>query len=186
MKFIKQTVYAITIVLLLPATFLVGESSDQTRTRKEAVQLTKQIERSSRKIHSESAHLSSMHRNPHLSKRSHQYKLQAIANEVNDQLSPALTRLAEIQPDLPQWNQHAVERMRTSAASIAANTNDAVLNRNEVGSNRFVAFDEDYGRLVDNISSHAESLTQVADATVDYGTAQLKGANAGLPIASHD
>ena len=181
MKSMKQIVYALTIVLLLPATYLAGESNDKTRARKEAVLLTKQIEIASRKIHDESAH-----RNTRISNRSHQYKLQSIANQVNEQLRPALTRLDAIQPDLPQWNQQAVERMRLAASTIAFNANEAVLNRNQAGSSLPVSFDKDYRHLVENISSHAEILTQVADATVDYGTAQLKGQQAGLPIALHD
>ena len=186
MKSIKHIVYALTIVLLLPATFLAGQSNDKTRTRKEAVQLAQQIERASRKIQSESAHLSVMGKNTNHSNRSHQFRLQYIANEVNEQLSPALTRLAQIQPDLPQWNQEAIESMRVSASRIASNTNEAILNRNEAGSTKPAVLDADYGRLIENIGSHAEALTQVADATADYGTAQLKAHNAGLPVASHN
>lgn len=186
MKSIKKIVYALTIVLLLPATFLAGESNDKTRTRKEAVQLTKQVERASRQIHDESANLSAMQRNPHLSNRSHQHRLLMISHQVNNELNPALKRLAEIQPDLPQWNQQAIERMRLSAASIAFHANEAVLSRSGPGATKPLMLDQDYVRLVDNIGSHAEVLTQVADATVDYGTAQLKGHEAGLPITSHD
>jgi hypothetical protein len=186
MKSIPQIVYALTIVLLLPASLVAGESNVNTRARKEAVQLTRQIESASRKIQDESAHLSAMQRNNHISSRSHQYRLQTIANQVNEQLRPALTRLAEIQPDLPQWNQQAIERMRSSAATIAFHANEAVLNRNQAGPSLPVSFDTDYRRLVKNISDHAEVLTQVADATVDYGTAQLKGTQAGLPITTHD
>lgn len=185
MKLMQPIVYALTIVLLLPASLVASESNDKTRSRKEAVQLTKQIESASRKIQEESAYLSAMQRNNQSSHRSHQHKLQAIANQVNEQLRPALIRLEQIQPDLPQWNQQAIERMRLSASNIAFHANEAVLNRNEAGSLP-VTFDNDYRRLVQNISNHAEVLTQVADATVDYGTAQLKGNQAGLPIASHD
>lgn len=186
MKSIPQIVYALTIVLLLPASLVASESNDQTRARKEAVQLTRQIESASRKIQDESAHLSAMQRNGQSSNRSHQHKLQAIANQVNEQLRPALMRLEEIQPDLPQWNQQAIERMRLSASNIAFHANEAVINRNEARTSQPASFDTDYRRLVKNISDHADALTQVADATVDYGTAQLKGTQAGLPITTHD
>jgi len=185
MKSIQPIVYALTMVLLLPASLVASETNDNTRARKEAVQLTRQIESASRKIQNESAHLSAMQRNNHVSSRSHQYRLQTIANQVNEQLRPALTRLAEIQPELPQWNQQAIERMRSSASTIAFHANEAVLNRNQAGSLP-VSFDTNYGRLVKNISDHADVLTLVADATVDYGTAQLKGTQAGLPITTHD
>jgi len=186
MKFIQPSVYALTIVLLLPASLVASESNDNIRVRKEAVQLTRQVESASRKIQDESAYLSAMQRNSQISNRSHQYKLQTIANQVKEQLRPALTRLAEIQPGLPQWNQQAIERMRLSASTIAFHANEAVLNRNAAGSSMPVSFDTEYRRLVENISNHADVLTQVADATVDYGTAQLKGTQAGLPITTHD
>lgn len=185
-KFIKQTVYTLTIALLLPATFMAAETSDQTRTRKEAIQLTQQIEGAARKVQTHSDHLSAMKRNSMISNRTHQHQLQRIASEVNEQLRPTLDRLAEIQPDLPEWNQKAVDQMRQSAVTLAANTNAAVLNRNEAGSHQPTTLNPDYGQLLENIHSNAETLVQVADAAADYGNAQLKGTNAGLSIASHN
>ncbi len=181
-----STVFALSLALLLPGTLMAGETSDQTRTRKEAVQLTQQIESSARRIQNESEHLSVMQKGNSVSNFTHQYKLHTIATEINEQLQPALNRLAEIQPDLPAWHSHAVDRMRTSGANLAANANAAVLNRGFAGTRQPAVLDSEYGQLIQNISSQAKTLVQVADATGDYGNAQLKGHQAGLAITAHD
>jgi exonuclease VII large subunit len=183
---IHTTVYAITLALLLPGTLMAGETSDKTRTRKEAIQLTQSVEGAARKIQMESEHLSVMQKTTNVSNRTHQYKLHLIATQINEQLQPALKRLAEMQPELPQWHQNAIEQMRTSAATLAANANAAVLNRGFAGVHQPAPLDPDYGQLLKNISSQAQTLVQMADATADYGGAQLKGHRAGLAIASHD
>jgi len=184
--FISSTVFALGLALLLPATLMAGETSEQTKTRKEAVQLTQQIEGSARRIQNESEHLSVMQRGSSISNFTHQYKLHTIATEVNEQLQPALKRLAEIQPNLPGWHGDAVDRMRTSGANLAANANAAVLNRGLSGSRQPAVLDSEYGQLIQNINQQAKSLVQVADAAGDYGNAQLKGHGAGLAIATHD
>lgn len=183
--FIRRNVFALSLALLLPGTLMAGETSDQTKTRKEAIQLTQQIESSALKIQTESDHLSVMQNNSLISNASHQYRLHTIATEINEQLQPALKRLAEIHPELPQWNQQAIDRMHVSATTLAANANAAVLNRNSAGTQP-VSLDSEYGQLVQNINKQAQSLVQVADAAGDYGNAQLKGNRAGLAIATHD
>jgi hypothetical protein len=183
---IQHTVFALSLALLLPGSLMAGETSDQTRTRKEAIQLTQRIESSARKIQNESEHLSVMQKNGSISNFSHQYKLHTVAIEINEQLQPALKRLAEIQPALPAWHGAAVDRMRISGANLTANANAAVLNRGFSGTRQPVILDTEYGQLLQNINTQAEALVQVADATGDYGNAQLKGHQAGLAIASHD
>lgn len=185
-KSLKQTIAALTLALMLPATFLVAETSEQARSRKEAVQITKHIEATARKIQTEADHLDALQRNSQIKSLSHQQKLNRIAMHVNEQLNPAFDRLAELKPDLPKWNQDAIDQMRTSAASLASSTNSAILNRNEAGHVKPVTMDGDYAELVDRISDHAGTLVELADATSDYGAAQLKGAGTGLAISSHD
>jgi hypothetical protein len=180
------TVFALSLALLLPGTLMAGETSNQTKTRKEAIQLTQQVESSARKIQNESDHLSVMQKSNSVSNFTHQYKLHTIATEINEQLQPALKRLAEIGPDLPGWHGSAVDRMRTSGANLTANANAAVLNRSFSGARQPAILDSEYGQLLQNINTQAKSLVQVADATGDYGNAQLKGQGAGLAIASHD
>jgi chromatin segregation and condensation protein Rec8/ScpA/Scc1 (kleisin family) len=185
-KFMTKTIAAFTLALMLPATFLVAETSEQTRNRKEAVQITKHIEATARKIQTEADHLDAMKRSSLISSRSHQEKLNRIAVQVNEQLNPAFDRLAELQPDLPKWNQYAIDQMRASAASLASGTNSAILNRNDAGHAKPVTMDENYATIVNKISTHAGTLVQLADAAGDYGQAQLKGASTGLAIQSHD
>lgn len=182
----QHTVFALGLALLLPGMLKAGETSDQTRNRKEAIQLTQDLEGTARKIQLESEQLSVMQKSNSLSNWSHQYKLHTIAVHINEQLQPTLKRLAEIQPSLPEWNQHAIERLRTSAANLAANTNAAALNRGFSGMRQPPVLDSEYAQLVANINNQAQVLVQVADATGDYGDAQLKGHKAGLAILAHD
>jgi hypothetical protein len=180
------TAFALSLALLLPATLMAGETSDQTRNRKEAVQLTQRIESSARNIQTEADHLSQMQKGNAISNFTHQYKLHVISTEINEQLGPALKRLAEIQPGLPDWHSTAVDRMRTSGANLAANANAAVLNRGFSGTRQPAVLDSEYGQLIQNINTQAQTLVQVADATGDYGNAQLKGHRAGLAITFHE
>ena len=183
---VHHTVFALSLALLLPGMLMAGETSDQTKNRKEALRLTQHLEATARKIQLESEQLSVMQKSNALSNWSHQYKLHIIAVHINEQLQPALKRLAEIQPSLPEWNRHAIERMRTSAASLAANTNAAALNRGFKGTRQLPMLDSEYAQLVANINNQAQVLVQVADAAGDYGDAQLKGHRAGLAILAHD
>ena len=112
--------------------------------------------------------------------------LQQIANHVNEQLQPAFNRLAELKPELPDWHQTAIDHMRTSAANLALNADAAIRSRDPDGSGQLAVSDPDYKQYVANIHERATVLAQVADATGDYGTAQLKGHQAGLAISSHD
>lgn len=181
-----HTVYALTFALLLPGTLMAGTRSEQTDTRKEAIQLTQHIERTGNAIQQEADQLEAMRRNHQISNRSHQYSLNRIASQINEQLQPAMDRLAEIQPELPQWHQHAIDQMRESVVTMAANTNAAILNRNPSETRKAAVLDAEYGRLLENINGRANTLVQVADAAGDYGNAQLKGHRAGLAIAAHD
>lgn len=185
-KFKLNAVSALTFALLLPGTLIASTRSDQTDTRKEAIQLTQHIESTGRAIQLEADRLVTLRRNHQISNQSHQYSLSRIASHVNDQLRPAMNRLAEIQPELPQWHQHAIDQMRTSAATLAANTDAAILNRNPSESRKAAFIDAGYGQLLENINGRADALVQVADAAADYGDAQLKGHRAGLAITAHD
>jgi hypothetical protein len=185
-NFVHHTVFALSLALLLPGTLMAGGTSDQAKHRKEAIQLTKHLETTARKIQLESEQLSVMQKSNSLSNWSHQYKLHTIAVHINEQLQPTLTRLAELQPSLPEWNQHAIERMRVSAANLVANMNAAALNRSSAGTRQPVILDSEYAQLVKNIDKQAQVLVQVADAAGDYGDAQLKGHKAGLAILAHD
>src|SRR5579863_1174610 len=121
----KNAVGALSIALLLPV-FAGAELSQQTEARKEAIQLTRSIEATTRSIHQQADELVAAQRN-NRSSQLHKQRLQRIANNINEQLKPAFDRLAELQPDLPQWHQTAIDQMRTSAAALATNTNAAIV-----------------------------------------------------------
>lgn len=187
MRTLKQsTVMALSLALLLPGTLMAGELTNQAKTRKEAVKLTQHIERTSLEIQKEADRLHSMSRSGQISNASHKHGLQQIKNHVNEQLQPAFSRLAELKPELPEWHQTAIDHMRTSAANLALSANAAIVNRNPDGSGQLAVADPDYKQYVANIHERATVLAQVADATADYGSAQLKGHQAGLAITSHD
>lgn len=187
MRTLKQsTILALGVALLLPGTLMATELTNQATTRKEAVKLTKHIERTSLTIQKEADRLHSMSRTGQISNMAHKQGLQQIKNHVNEQLQPAFSRLAEIKPELPEWHQTAIDRMHISATNLALNADAAIVNRNPDGSGQLAVADQDYKRYVANIHERATVLAQVADATADYGTAQLKGHQAGLAITSHD
>ena len=180
------TVFAFTLAMAMPGILLASGSSDPTKTRKEALELTRSVERTSREIQKVADELGSKSRNGLYSNQSHQQSLHQLKVHINEKLQPALTRLAELQPDLPAWHQDAIDQMRTSAATLAANANAAIGTRNPGQARLTPVLDTGYRQLIDNMSSRASTLTQVADATGDYASAQLKGNLAGLAITSHD
>ena len=184
-KSIRQTVHALTIALLLPASFAAAASSDPTQLRKEATQLTQRLEDSARKIQKEADQLQSMRMNPRLSDESHWSALNNVKEQVNNEMRPSLQRLVEIQSELPGWHQDAIDQLRVSAANLAAHANEATSNRSDRMRTKPL-MDQEYAKLLDGLNNHATKIIQVADATGDYGKAQLKGNEAGLAIAAHD
>lgn len=187
MKIVKQfTSVALMVALLLPGTLLASELGDQAKARKEAIRLTQQIERTGRDIQREADRLATMHFNSQYSNRSHQHVLNIIAAHVNEGLQPNLLRLSELKPALPQWHQQAIEQMHATATNLASNADAAILNRNPDSAPRPAVLDSDYQQLIKNVNNRATALVQLADATGDYGDAQLKGHHAGLAITSHD
>ena len=187
MKIAKHiTALALTVTLLLPGTLMASELVDQAKARKEAVKLTERIEITGRDIQRQAERLAAMHVSNQYSNQSHQYALNRIAAHVNDGLQPDLQRLMELKPELPQWHQDAIDQMHATAANLAANTNDAILNRNPDGSRQLPIFDSGYQRMIKTVNNRATALVQLADAAGDYGDAQLKGNRVGLAITSHD
>jgi hypothetical protein len=186
MKIARQfPAFALTVALLLPGSLMASELGNKVQARKEAVKLTQLIEITGRDIQRQAEWLAAMHTSNQYSNRSHQYALNRIATHVNDELQPDLQRLLELKPQLPQWHQDAIDQMHASAANLAANTNDAILNR-KPGSRQIAILDSGYQQLIKTVNNHASALVQLADATGDYGDAQLKGDRAGLAITSHD
>jgi len=100
---------------------------------------------------------------------------------VNDGLRPTLTRLTEIQPQLPAWHQDAIDQMLASARALAAATNLAILNLNDASATApFI--DPEYRRLVARIYEHSDSLVNASDAAGDYAAAYRLAVEAGLKM----
>lgn len=182
-KSITRGLSMLTAVSLLSAGFAIGEPATpkQLAIEKEGVQLINQLEDVSRDVQYNADRLSALNRNPGTSKWSHNHHLMQIKELVNDGLRPALTRLTEIQPELKDWHQDAIDRMLASAKALAADTNSAILTHNEVGSIP-LAFNGEYKDLIEKINGHAETLVKTSDAAADYAAAHEQAQEAGLKV----
>ena len=92
-----------------------------------------------------------------------------------------MTRLNEIQPQLPEWKQQSIEKMLESAKALAADTNTAILTKNDAGT-KPLAMNADYKELLTRIYGHAEDLVKTSDAAGTYAAARLKAAEAGVKV----
>jgi hypothetical protein len=180
LKSIPQQISMLAVFGLLPSAFAV-ETTKKIELLKEGTQLIGQLEETARDLHHNADQLASLSRNTQISKWSHYDHLEQIKLLVNDDLGPALSRLTEIQPELPSWKSQAIGQMLDSARSLAADTELAFLRQNEHGS-RPVPLNTEYIDLVNRINEHAESLVEIADAAGDYATAHLKASEAGLNV----
>lgn len=170
---------------LLPSAFAAGStvSLEQLEMEKEGVQLIRQVEEVARDVRYNAGRLNSFTSGMQLSKWTHYHHLEQIKSLVNDGLRPALTRLEEIQPQLPDWKQQAIDRMMGSAKALAADTNDAILTKNEAGTMP-PAMNAEYKGLVTRIYEHAEALVKTSDAAGAYASARLKAHEAGITAAN--
>ena len=71
--------------------------------------------------------------------------------------------------------------MLDAAKTLAADTNSAILAKNE---NRNIppAMNTEYKELVTRIHEHAENLVKTSDAAGTYASARLKAAEAGVKV----
>ena len=185
-RIIKNTVFAIAAALLLPAALVIAESSDKTKAQQEAISLSKDVEQAANKIQSHADSLNAMRASTTISNGSHQHKLHRIATEVNESLRPALMRLVELQPELPEWNRQAIDQMREATATLALSANAAVSNRSNASAQMPAYGDQEYAQLLQNVSSQAGRLVETADATADFADAHIRGTEAGLAISLRD
>ena len=92
-----------------------------------------------------------------------------------------LTRLNEIQPELPEWKQQSIDKMMTAAQALAADTQAAIVEKNENGTVPMV-MNTEYRDLISRIEEHASSLVRTSDAAGDYAAARLKAMEVGVKI----
>lgn len=182
-KLIARSVSILTVLGAIPA-FAAGETQEQLAMQKEGIALIRQVEEVARDVRYNAARLDSFVRGNQFTKWTHSHHLTEIKNLVNDGLNPALTRLREIQPHLPEWKQQSIDKMMESAVALAGDTNSAIISRLESGSVP-PALDMEYRDLVTKIYGHAETLVKTSDAAGNYAQARLKAAEVGVNVPKH-
>lgn len=180
---ISRHISMLTIVGLLSAGFVAGDTVTvkQLALEKEGIRLIGQLEDVARDIHYNADILNSLTASTHAAKGTHYHHLTQIKELVNDGLRPALTRLSEIQPGLKEWRRDAINQMLNSAIALAADTNSAILNQNEIGSVPTI-LNPEYKELIARINEHAETLVKTSDAAGDYAAAHEQADEAGLRL----
>ncbi len=170
---------------LIPAALAIGQeiSVKQLQLEKEGTKLISQMEDVARDINYNADQLDALSHRPQLSKWTHYHHLHQIKELVNDGLRPALTRLVEIQPELPSWKQDVIDQMLSSAKALAADTNSAIIERNE-SKNTPLVLNAEYRELISRINSHAQTLLKTSDAAADVAMAHLKANEAGLEFTT--
>ena len=166
---------------LIPSAFAASITVEQRETEKEGIQLIRQVEEVARDVRYNAGRLNSFTTNMQISRWTHGHHLEQIKSLVNDGLRPALARLEEIQPQLPDWKQQAIDKMIESAKALAADANDAILTKNEAGTMP-PAMNAEYKDLVTRIYDHAEALVKTSDAAGTYAAARLKAHEAGVEV----
>jgi len=172
----------IAVLGLMPAMLSAAGSASvqQAALEKEGLELIDQIEDVARSIHFNTDRLVA-HGRIHMSKWTHAHHLNDIKGLINEGLRPAVSRLAEIQEQLPEWKQKSVERMMASAKALAADTNSAIFTMNENGG-RPVVLNEQYRALLDSMDEHAENLVRTADAAGEFAAAHSKAIEAAQSL----
>jgi hypothetical protein len=155
--------------------------AEQIALEKEATELIEHVAEVGHDVLYHGERLAQLARDPAVSEWTHFHHLDGIKAEINNTLRPALARLTEIQKRLPDWKQESVDRMMAAARALSEDTSSAFFSsRNNL---RMPAvMNEDYGRLVRDVSAHAATLVKTADAAHEYAVAHLKAAAAGLPV----
>jgi hypothetical protein len=92
-----------------------------------------------------------------------------------------LKRLTEIQPQLPAWQQDAIDQMLASAKALAADTNSAILNQNYAGALPIV-HNVEYKELISSVYENAIALVETSNAAGDYAAAHQQAVEAGLRV----
>lgn len=177
---ISRRVSMLAAFALIPSAFA-GITPEQLEMQKEGVQLIRQVEEVARDVHYNADRLNSLTRSMQISKWTHVHHLDQVKSLVNEGLRPALARLEEIQPQLPEWKQQAIDKMLGAAQALAADTNDAILAKNEAGTTP-PAMNPEYKGLLTRLYAHSEALVTTSDAAGTYAEARLKAHEAGVKV----
>lgn len=178
---ITRRVSMLAVIALVPSAFAASATMEQLAMEKEGVQLIRQVEEVARDVRYNAGRLTSFTSNLQINKWTHVHHLDQIKSLVNEGLRPAMARLTEIQPQLPDWKQQSIDKMLEAAKTLAADTNDAILTKNDAGAVP-PAMNAEYKKLVSRIDEHAEALVKTSDAAGTYAAARLKAAEAGVQV----
>ena len=178
---IARSVSMLAVLGTLPAAFAASVTNEQLGMEKEGVQLIRQLEEVGRDVRYHTGRLNSFSSTLRISAWTHAHHLQQIRSLVNEGLQPALARLTEIQPQLPEWKQQSIDKMLEAARSLAADTNSAILAKNETGTTP-PSMNAEYKDLVARMYEHAEALVKSSDAAGTYAAARMKASEAGLKV----
>ena len=178
---ITQRMSLLALVGLLPASMMADQHRTPIELEKEGIQLINQVEEVARDVRYNAGRLASFTNSTKITKWAHYHHLDQIKELVNDGLRPALVRLEEIRPQLPEWKQQSIDRMLEAAKALAADTSSAILTKNE-SRNVPPAMNAEYKELVTRINEHAEILVKTSDAAGTYASARLKATEAGVRV----
>ena len=178
---ITRRVSMLAAFALIPSAFAAGVTKEQLEMEKEGIELIGQVEEVARDVRYNAGQLNSFTKTMLISKWTHYHHLEQIKSLVNDGLRPALARLEEIQPMLPDWKQQVIDKMIESAKALAADTNNAILTKNEAGTVP-PPMNEEYKGLLTTIYGHAEALVKTSDAAGTYAAARLKAQESGVKV----
>jgi uncharacterized Zn finger protein len=168
-------------ITLAPASLFAVEGKEHVEIQKEGVQLIRQLEEVARDVRYNAGRLDSFTSTTLISKWTHLHHLDQIRSLVNEGLKPALTRLVEIQGQLPDWKQRNIDAMLSSAKALAEDTNSALMEKREAGATPPI-LNTEYKALISKIYQHAQALVKTSDAAGNYASARLKAAEAGLKV----
>jgi hypothetical protein len=181
MTSITQRVFALAAIVLVPSAFAASASVNQLAMEKEGVQLIGQVEEVARDVRYNADRLAILKTSPAVSRWTHVHHLEQIKSLINEGLRPAMERLAEIQPRFPEWKQDSIDKMLEAARALAADTNDAILAKNDAGAVP-APLNPEYRSLIDRVHKHADALVTTADAAGAYASARMKAGQAGLRL----
>jgi hypothetical protein len=178
---ITRSVSMLAVLAAVPAAFAAGVSQERVALEKEAVQLIRQLEEVGRDVRYHAGRLNSFSDSIRISRWTHAHHLEQIRSLVNEGLKPALTRLTEIQPQLPEWKRDSIDKMVAAARTLAAGANSAIVSKNETGPG-LLMLNAEYKRSVTAMYEHAQALVTSSDAAGSYALARLKATEAGLKV----
>lgn len=183
-KTISRNASVLAVLGAFTTAFPAIETRQQMQLQREGVELIRQLEEVSRDISYHAARLKSFAGSAQISRWTHYHHLEMIRTLVNDGLQPALVRLTDIQPQLPEWKRDSIDSMLNAARAVAMNANAAIQSKNE-DPVRPAFLNSEYRSLLERMFEHAEELVRTSDAAASYAAARMKAAEAGLNVPTN-